>query len=128
MQIPHKLKKKIWRNQFIDLALLLPRTSYLFQTSTNFQLQLCSKAQISLVPNKTRKNFNIESWTSAFLRFMAIYTEQFPFEAPHLLKYTEIVRDLAKRSPGLSWYIYDQQFQMLRETVQIPWGRLHTEF
>ena len=49
-------------------------------------------------------------------------------EAPQLLKYTEIVRDLARRSTGQNWYLYDQQFRMLRETVQIPWGRLHTEF
>ena len=128
LQIPRKIKKKIWRNQFIDLALLLPRTSISSDNNTNFQLQLSSKAQISLVPNHTRKIFNIETWTSAFLRFMAVYTEMFPMEAPHLLKYTEIVRDLARRSPGLSWYLYDQQFRMLRETVQIPWGRIHTEF
>ena len=128
LQIPHKIKKKIWRNQFIDLALLLPRTSILSDNNTNFLLQLSSKAQISLVPNHTRKIFNIETWTSAFLRFMAVYTEMFPMEAPHLLKYTEIVRDLARRSPGLSLYLYDQQFRMLRETVQIPWGRSHPEF
>ena len=126
-QLPHKIKKKIWKNQFIDLATLLPRT-YANNTNTNFHLQLSSKAQISLVPNQTRKIYNIEMWTSAFLRFMAIYTERFPIEAPQLLKYAEIVRDLARRSTGLSWYLYDQQFRMLRETVQIPWGRLHTEF
>lgn len=127
LQIPHKIKKKIWRNQFIDLAILLPRT-YMSNNNTNFHLQLSSKAQLSLVPNQNRKILNIETWTSAFLRFMAIYTELFPMEAPQLLKYTEIVRDLARRSLGLSWYLYDQQFRMLRETVQIPWGRLHTEF
>ena len=126
-QIPNKIKKRIWRNQFIDLAVLLPRT-YASNNSPNFQLQLSSKAQISLVPNQTRKIFHIESWTSAFLRFIAIYTERFPMEAPQLIKYTEIVRDLARRSTGQSWYLYDQQFRMLRETVQIPWGRLHTEF
>ena len=77
---------------------------------------------------KKKKKISIETWTSAFLRFMAVYTEQFPMEAPQLLKYTEIVRDLARRSPGQSWYLYNQQFRMLRETVQISWGRLHTEF
>ena len=118
-QLPHKIKKKIWKNQFIDLATLLPLT-YANNTNTNFHLQLSSKAQISLVPNQTRKIYNIEMWTSAFLRFMAIYTERFPIEAPQLLKYAEIVRDLARRSTGLSWYLYDQQFRMLRETVQIP--------
>lgn len=45
VQISHKLKKKIWRNQFIDIALLLPRTSYLDQNNTNFQLQLSPKTK-----------------------------------------------------------------------------------
>ena len=85
-------------------------------------------SKISLVPNQTKKIFNIDMWTTAFLRFMAIYTEQFSFEAPQLLKYAEIVRDLARRTQNLSWYTYDQQFRTLRETVQIPWGRIHTEF
>lgn len=125
-QIPHKLKKKIWRNQFVDLAALLPRS---YSTNTNFSLQLSAKSLISLVPNQAiKKIFNIESWTTAFLRFIAIYVEKFPMEAGQLLKYVEIVRDLARRSHGMSWYVYDQQFRMLRETVPIPWGRLHTEF
>ena len=128
MQIPNKIKKKIWRNQFFDIAVLLPRT-YSENSNTNFSLQLSDKSQISLVPNQAiKKIYTIESWTSAFLRFMAIYTEKSPMEAPHLVKYMEIVRDLARRSQGMSWYIYDQQFRMLRETVPIPWGRLHTEF
>ena len=54
-----------------------------------------------------QKKVSIETWTSAFLRFMAVYTQQFPMEAPQLLKYTEIVRDLARRSPGQSWYLYN---------------------
>ena len=75
-----------------------------------------------------KKIFNIDMWTTAFLRFMAIYTEQFSFEAPQLLKNAEIVCDLACCTQNLSWYTYDQGFHTLRETVQIPWGRIHTEF
>ena len=85
-------------------------------------------SKISLVPNQSKKSFNIDMRTTVFLRFMAIYTEQFSFEAPQLLKYAEIVRDLARRTQNLSWYTYDQQFCTLRETVQIPWSRIHTEF
>ena len=73
-QVPHKIKKFFLRNQFIDLAILLSRT-YSSNNNTNFQLQLSPKAQLSLVPNQNRKIFNIETWTSAFLRFVAIYTE-----------------------------------------------------
>ena len=126
-QIPHKIKKKIWLNQFIDLAVLLPN-SYTANANSNFHLEMSPNSKISLVPNQTKRIFNIDMWTTAFLRFMAIYTEQFSFEAPQLLKYAEIVRDLARRTQNLSWYTYDQQFRTLCETVQIPWGRIHTEF
>ena len=36
LHIPHKVKKKIWSNPFIDLALLLPRTSFLFDKTLTF--------------------------------------------------------------------------------------------
>jgi len=38
---------------------------------------------------------NIEHWTTAFLRFIAIYSEKFPEETPHLVKHAETVRSLA---------------------------------
>lgn len=128
-QVPKKIKKKIWKNQYIDLGTLLPRTTITNISNTNFSLQLTAKSQLSLVPNQNiKKIYNIEQWTTAFIRFTAIYTEQFPLESPQLLKYAEIVRDLAKRNPGQAWLVYDQQFRMLRENHMIPWDRLHTEF
>ena len=47
---------------------------------------------------------------------------------PKLMKYAEIVRDLANRKPGLSWLIYDTQFRCLRQSQRISWDQLHTEF
>ena len=70
-QISQKIKKKIWRNQFIDLAVLLPNT-YTSNTNSNFHLEMSPNAQKSLVHNQTKKIFNIDMWTTAFLRFMAI--------------------------------------------------------
>ena len=128
-QVSNKIKKKIWKNQYIDLGSLLPRTTFSTSTNTNFSLQLDAKSTISLVPNQNlRKIYTIEQWTTAFIRFTAIYAERFPVEAPQLLKYAEIVRDLARRNPGQAWLVYDQQFRMLRENHLIPWDRLHTEF
>ena len=128
LQIPKKLKKKIWKNQFIDLATLLPRVNS-SNIANNFSFQVTSGSQLSLIPNQnTKKIYNIETWTTAFLWYIAVYTEKFPLETPQLIKYTEIVRDLAKRSSGQSWFFYDQQFRTLRENQPIPWDRLHMEF
>ena len=62
-------------------------------------------------------------WTSAFLRYIAIYTEKYPGEIQQLLKYCEIIRDLAKRKLGMAWSIYDQNFRLLRESKVVLPGR-----
>ena len=67
-------------------------------------------------------------WTTAFLRYIAIYTEEYPGEIQQMLKYCEIIRDLAQRKIGLAWSNYDQNFRLLRENIPIPWDRIHTEF
>ena len=50
-----------------------------------------------------------------------------PLEIPALLKYAEIVRDIASRKPGHSFLYYDTQFRQARETIPLPWDRIHTE-
>ena len=53
---------------------------------------------------------------------------RFQHECPALMKYMEIVRDLARRAPGLGWLSYDSQFRVSRESCPMPWDRLHPEF
>lgn len=127
-QIPSKLHKKIWRNKFVDFASLLPSLhSNISHHHPQFSLQMDSQSNISIVPQqKIRKIEHIEQWTTAFLRFVAIYSQKHPLQTPQLMKYGEIVRDLAQRRA--SWAFYDTQFRMLRESMIIPWDRIHTEF
>jgi hypothetical protein len=56
--------------------------------------------------------YSIDAWTSAFQIFVGVYTSKFPQEAPDLMKYAEVVRDLAAR--GANWrLVYDTQFRSL---------------
>ena len=49
---------------------------------------------LSVIPNKPMYSlYNIEQWTTAFIRSMAIYAEKFPEAIPHLAKHAEMVRD-----------------------------------
>lgn len=129
-QIPIKIQRKIWENKYIDLAVLLPNTSYTnLNANRRFCLEIGHNSKISLVPNTYTKKINsIEQWTTAFLRFAAIYGLKYPKEMSKLMKYAEIVRDLANRRPGLSWLMYDIQFRCLRQSHRISWDQLHTEF
>ena len=63
----------------------------------------------------------------AGLTTVGVYTVKYPLEAPSLVKYGEVVRDLAAR--GGDWRFYDQQFSHLRHsnTSEMPWGSTHWE-
>lgn len=127
-QIPHKLQKRIWAHKFVDLAQLLP-SSQQHQTSTSQFTLTMKNSTLSLVPQtKSKRIDSIQTWTAAFLRFVSIYASKFPFETPALMKYMELVRDLALKRPGSAFIYYDSQFRMLRENVLLPWDQIHTEF
>ena len=122
-----KIKAKIWAHEFIDLGILLSSgagdTRYHLSVSSP---QGSSLPTLSLEPSHKPKNIpNIDSWTSAFQVFVSVYTAKFPMDAPALMKYSEVVRDLAAR--GVDWRFYDSQFRLLRQSnpTEFPWGSTH---
>lgn len=60
---------------------------------------------------------SIQQWTDAFLIFMGIFIQKYPEQAPHLLKYCYFIREINKMSGDKDWKIYDENFRMLKETV-----------
>jgi hypothetical protein len=50
---------------------------------------------------KTCKINSFEKWLQAFHILVGVYTSKYPSEAPALMKYGDIVRDLATR--GHNW-------------------------
>ena len=48
-----------------------------------------------------------DKWTTAFIVFVAIYSEQIPNQTPGLMKHMEIVRELGSRG-GNAWKTYDE--------------------
>ena len=124
-----KIKAKIWAHEFIDLGILLSSgagdTRYHLSVSSP---QGSSLPTLSLEPSHKTKNIpNIDSWTSAFQVFVGVYTAKFPMDAPALMKYSEVVRDLAAR--GADWRFYDSQFRLLRQSnpTEFPLGSTHWE-
>jgi hypothetical protein len=94
-----KIKAKIWANEFIEFGSLLNP----YVGETRYQLSLAqsesSVPALSLEPSSKIKPpiYSIDAWTSAFQIFVGVYTSKFPQEAPDLIKYAEVVRDLAAR-------------------------------
>ena len=127
--VTDKIKAKIWANEYVDLGLLLAATPGPDRYSISIDTSSPSSgAQLTLEPCKPpKKILNINQWLSAFNTFVAIYVIRFPQEAPNLLKYCEIVRDIAAKFGD--WSFYDEQFRLLRQTAprKYPWDAVHWE-
>jgi hypothetical protein len=58
-----------------------------------------SNGNLNLIPSgKKHKIYNIDQWTTAFMRFVAIYATKYPQETPVLMKYGELVQDLEAKN------------------------------
>ena len=66
-------------------------------------------SSLSLEPiTKPRKVRSISVWMSAFRIFVGVYTKKHPHKSPALMKYSDIVQDLADR--GHNWQFYHEKF------------------
>ena len=128
-RVSDKLRSKIWNNEFIEFGVLLTNP----MAESQYQVTISSSEKgpfpsLCLEPvNKSRKILSIETWLHCFHIFVGIYTSRFPHEAPALMKYGEVVQDLAFR--GFNWQFYDENFHCLRQTqpASFPWSSIHWE-
>ena len=129
-RVNSKLKAKIWANEFIDFGALLsvapPREKFtLSMTSTG---SFPGQPHLTLEPSHNpKKETNIQQWLTAFNTFVSIYSEKAAGDAPKLMKYCEVVRDLCNKSGD--WIFYDEQFRYLRQSApeSYPWDQIHWE-
>ena len=86
------------------------------------------KPELTFEPsNSPKKVTNIQQWITAFNIFASVYAERGSGDAPKLLKYCEVVRDLSQKSAD--WLFYDEQFRYLRQSApqSYPWDQIHWE-
>ena len=131
LSVTDKLKKKIWANEYIDFGMLLNNK----REHTHFNLCLSNDTSslngqpiIPLEPNQKPKNINsIDMWIAAYQVFVGVYAQKYSDETPSLMKYSEIIRDLATR--GYNWRYYDENFRYMRQQnpKAYPWGSVHWE-
>ena len=131
MNVSDRLKTKIWSQEYVEFGLLLNNK----KEHSSFHLCLSNDTAsstgqpiITLEPNQKSKHINsIDMWITAYQIFVGVYTQKYPLEAPALMKYGDIVQDLAAR--GYNWRYYDENFRYLRqkEPKAYPWGTVHWE-
>ena len=123
-RVSEKLRAKIWNNEYFDFSALL--SNPFFEDRYQVTITNSDKEKIPslcLEPvSKAKKHLSIESWLSCFHVFVGVYTSRCPHEAPALMKYGEVVQDLAAR--GGNWKFYDENFRFFKTdtTCFIPMG------
>ena len=110
-RVSSKVKAKIWSNEYLDFGTLLSFSP----NNQKYSLSLASsdgettRPHLTLEPSQPVKKIQtVNQWLSAFNIFVAIYSEKIPTDTPKLMKYCEIVGDIAAK-PG-DWLYYDEQF------------------
>ena len=90
-RVPDRIRAKIWANFCLTLF-WTTSSSYQFIAQTAERSHRCVEPLSR--PKRIQSN---EAWLSAFHVFVGVYTSKYPHEAPSLMKYGEIVQDLAAR-------------------------------
>ena len=129
-RVSSKTKAKIWANDYIDFGVLLsvapPRERYALSMTSSGGVS--GQPHLTLEPYHTPKKVTtIQQWITAFNIFVTIYSEKAAGDAPKLMKYCEVVRDLSHKSAD--WLFYDEQFRYLRQSAphRYPWDQIHWE-
>jgi hypothetical protein len=94
--IDPKIKANIWALEYIDLGCLLNKK----QSKGKFQPTETSEGGMAWEKQQppTYRFENISHWLSAFHIFVSIYSEKYPKETGSLMKYADIIQNLARRS------------------------------
>ena len=94
-----KLKAKIWANEYVDFRALLSSLSDDEKYILSFNNNDGKPPSLCLEPSKPKPKFlSLGQWQMAFNTFVAIYTVKYPLQVAALLKYCEVVRDIANKS------------------------------
>lgn len=127
-RLSDKIRGKIWNNEFVDFNSLVMNPVH----SNQFRLAMRNAdgdaPSLCIEPlSRAKRPQTIEAWISSFHIFVGVYTSKYPHEAPSLMKYGEVVQDLAAR--GHNWRYYDENFRYLRQRqpASFPWANIHWE-
>ena len=129
-RVSEKIRGKYWNNEYFEFSLLLtnPVVEDRYQLMVKGAEGNSAAPVICLEPvAKSKKGLMLHAWFNCFHIFVAIYCQKYPTEAPALMKYGEVVQDLAAR--GHNWKFYDENFRFLRQSqsASFPWGAIHWE-
>lgn len=84
-----KMKNKIWSHEYIDLKALV---SHIPEDNISLTLSQNQLTVQNTQSSKSKDQLTFSEWQSAFHIYMAVFIEKFSDQAPHMLKYMEIIK------------------------------------
>ena len=116
----------ITNDEYVDFATLLPMTSLLTDT-IHSHLNLKEGDQGLTIPlpssSKRPKITSIDLWLDAFAIYFAVIVSVYPSRAADLIAYQQLIRDAARKFPGMAWYVYDVEFRRrASHNLSAKWG------
>lgn len=115
MNVSDTPKTKIWSQEYVEFGLLLNNKRAFQFSSMSFQWHsIINWANLSLHWSQIKsQSTSIQLICGSQLTnfFVGVYTQKYPLQAPALMKYGDIVKDLAAR--GYNWRYYDENFRYL---------------
>lgn len=126
MHVPHLVKQKIMKGEFVELHTLLNKQA---DFDTQESRVLFMNGQLTLKPTNATKITSIDAWLDAFFIYMSIYLSSHVDQTLNIIKYMANVKLGASRvSGGLGWREYDRHFRLKRaKDNSISWGKIDQE-
>ena len=111
--VPMSLKQKIWKNQYINIALLLSSSELIVICSGGSFRLLNEKGILESKPVMFKeKVHSTEKWTDAFFIYMHTYLQKHSDKAAETFQYMATLFDAASRNICYGWRVYDEHFRM----------------
>ena len=108
--LPLKIQQKIWANEYVDMARLLPD----YQEEDQ--------------KDKKVKKLSIAEFNSAFQIYISTLAIKQPEATPGLLKHLAITQKMARTYGPDAWREYDTRFRQIKQFDQtIQWGHVNIE-
>ena len=104
----------ITNGEYVDLASLLPFSSLLRdRVNSNLKLQVGNEGLTIPLPSPAQrpKINSIDRWLDAFAIYSSVILSSYPSRGADLFSYQQLIRESARKFPGMAWYEYDVEFR-----------------
>lgn len=127
VHVPFSLREQIWRGEYINLAILLKGAIELKNICSPNLLRVNQRGFLEARPKECSDTLStIEKWTDAFVIFMSLVIVRKPEQAPEMLRYMFLIREVSQGG-HFAWQVYDSQFRLRQSMHPTAWSVINSD-